>query len=136
MLRLAATAADVVGLTGLGPTRPDGQRHVTHWALRDIDAKVATVRAAAGDRFEELELNALVQLIIEITEDRARAVEPIAARTGADPDALLASPYVLVGTRDQIVEQIRRARDRWGFSYFVTRDAEATAPIIDALRGT
>ncbi|HEV3450072.1 MAG TPA: TIGR03621 family F420-dependent LLM class oxidoreductase [Acidimicrobiia bacterium] len=134
VLRLAARLADVVGFTGLGATLPDGQRHVTEWAVGEIDAKVATVRAAAGDRVDELELSALVQYV-EITEDRALAVEPIAARTGTDPDTLLASPYLLVGTRDEIVEQIRRARDRWGFSYFVTRDAEATAPIIDGLRG-
>ena len=135
VLRLAATTADVVGFTGLGRTLPDGQRHIPEWAVHEIDATVATVRAAAGARFDQLELNALVQHL-EITEDRVRAVEPIAERTGADPQVLLDSPYLLVGTCDEIVEQVRRARDRWGFSYFVTRDAEATAPIIDALRGT
>ena len=67
------------------------------------------------------------------TDDRAAAVEPIAARTGTDPKTLLASPYVLVGSVNQIVEHVLHARDRWGFSYFTTRDPTATAPIIEAL---
>jgi hypothetical protein len=46
---------------------------------------------------------------------------------------LLASPYVLVGSVTEIVEQLHRVRERWGFSYFVTRDAEATAAVIDRL---
>jgi probable F420-dependent oxidoreductase len=135
VLRLAAAAADVVGFTGLGRTRPDGQRHQTQWALDQVDAKVAVVRAAAGPRFAELELSVLVQHVA-ITSDRERAVEPIGSLTGADPTVLLATPFLLIGTPAQIVEQLHEARARWGFSYFVTRDADATAPIIEAMRDT
>ena len=58
----------------------------------------------------------------------------MATLTGADPDVLLASPYLLVGSVTHIVDQLHRTRERWGFSYFVTRDAHATAPVIDAMR--
>jgi hypothetical protein len=58
----------------------------------------------------------------------------LARVTEADADVLLAAPYMLIGTVDEIVAQLHAARERWGFSYFVTRDAEQTAPIIDALR--
>ena len=133
VLRLAATAADVVGFTGLGRTRPDGRRHEPQWVADQIDAKADLVRAAAGARLPGLELSALVQHVA-ITADREAAVEPISAWTGTDPATLLAAPYLLVGTAHQIVEQLHEARARWGFSYFVTRDAEATAPIIEALR--
>lgn len=129
VLALAAKMADIVGFTGLGRTRADGQTHEVAWDEASIDAKVAVVRAAAGPRLPELELNALVQHIA-ITDDREAAVAPLASFTGVDPPVLLASPYVLVGSVDEIVEQLSRVRERWGFSYFVTRDAEATAPVI------
>jgi len=61
-------------------------------------------------------------------------VTPISAFVDADPAVLLAAPFVLLGTPAQIVDQLFEARARWGFSYFVTRDAEATAPVIEALR--
>ena len=133
VLRLAARQADIVGLTGSGRTLPDGQRHELEWQAQQIDDKIAVIRHAAGKRFEELELNALVQYI-EITTDRRTAVEPIAAFTGVNPDVLLAAPYLLIGTADEIVEQLHHARDRWGLTYFVTRNAKRTGPIIEAIQ--
>jgi probable F420-dependent oxidoreductase len=133
VLRLAATHADIVGFTGLGRTRTDGQRHDVEWSTDEVDAKVALVRAAAGERLDHLEFNVLIQQVT-VTENRAGEIETTASRVGADPDVLLSAPYLLVGTVEQIVEQILRARDRWGFTYFVTRALEPTATIIDALR--
>jgi probable F420-dependent oxidoreductase len=133
VLQLAASVADIVGFTGLGRTLPDGQRHATEWEQSRIDAKVALVRSAAGSRIDQLELNALVQYI-EITNDRRASAERVAARIDAEADVLLRAPYLLIGTVAEIVEQLHRARERWGFSYFVTRDADQTAQIIDALR--
>jgi probable F420-dependent oxidoreductase len=133
VLRLAASVADIVGFTGLGRTLPDGQQHAIEWAHHQIDAKVAIVRAAAGNRLADLELNALVQYV-EITTDRRSSAERLAARIDAEPEVLLGAPYLLIGTVAEIVEQLHGARERWGFSYFVTRDAAQTAPIIEALR--
>jgi plasmid stabilization system protein ParE len=71
---------------------------------------------------------------LEITTDRRASAERVAARLEVDPDELLDTPYMLIGTVDEIVEQLHRSRERWGFSYFVTRDAEQTALIIAAVR--
>ena len=133
VLRLAAQQADIVGFTGLGRTRPDGQRHEMEWEAQQIDAKVALVREAAGARLDQLELNVLVQHI-DITNDRHAAIAPVAAYTDGDPDVMLKAPYLLIGSVDEIIEQLHRARDRWGFTYFVTRSAEPTAQIIAAVR--
>jgi probable F420-dependent oxidoreductase len=131
VLRLGATAADIVGFTGLGRTRPDGQRHDVEWRTDQVDAKVGVVRAAAGRRLAELELNVLVQHV-EITDDRPAAVDALASRLGEDPAILATTPYLLIGTVDELVEQLCAARARWGFSYFVTRSLDATAPLIAA----
>jgi probable F420-dependent oxidoreductase len=136
VLALGARYADIVGLTGTGRTLPDGQKHEIEWRPDQIDAKVAVVRAAAGDRgsdLGQLELNALVQYV-EITPDRRASAEQISAHLEVDPDVLMDAPYLLIGTIEEIVEQLHRDRDRWGFSYYVTRDPAQTAPIIAALR--
>jgi probable F420-dependent oxidoreductase len=133
VLELAAREADIVGFTGLGRTRADGQHHDVEWRVDQIDAKVRRVRVEAGERFDSLELNALVQQI-EITDDRSSVIEATAHRVGADVDVMLAAPYMLIGTVDEVVEQIHDARTRWGLSYFVTRAIEPTAQIIAALR--
>lgn len=133
VLALGARYADIVGFTGTGRTRPDGQNHDIEWERDQIDAKVAVVREAAGARIVDLELNALVQYV-EITPDRRASAERLSARIEVDPDILLGAPYLLIGTIGEIVEQLHRDRERWGFSYYVTRDPAQTAPIIAALR--
>ena len=47
------------------------------------------------------------------------------------------SPFVLVGTPDEVVAKLHRLRERLGFSYFtVPRSAAADlAPLLPALRG-
>jgi probable F420-dependent oxidoreductase len=135
VLRIGARYADIVGLTGTGRTLPDGQKHEVEWAPEQIDAKIAVVRDAAADRLDHLdqvELNALVQYV-EITPNRRATADAVGARLDVDPEVLLHTPYMLVGTVDEMVEQIHRARERWGFSYYVTRDPVQTAPIIAAL---
>jgi len=133
VLALGAAMADVVGFTGLGRTRTDGQRHDVEWSLDEIDRKVGIVRAAAGERFEDLELNVLVQHV-EITPSRRSVIEAIATRVGGSVEEMMAAPYLLVGTIDEMAEQLAAARERWGFTYFVTRSVEPTAQIINALR--
>lgn len=132
VLGLAAAHADIVGFTGLGKTRTDGQQHESEWAWDQIDAKVALVRDAAGDRFDQIELNALVQQI-EITPDRRTVIQQTAVRVDGDAAIMLDAPYLLVGTINEIIEQLHHARERWGFSYFVTRSAEPTGRIIESL---
>jgi len=92
------------------------------------------VRRAAGDRLDTLRLNVLVQHVA-ITTRRDEVLEQVADYTHDDPEILAKAPYLLIGTVDQIVEQIHHARQRWGFSYFATRDAEATGAVIAALGG-
>src|SRR5207237_3556432 len=128
VLRLAATHADIVGLTGIafrdGGTQPD----VSDFRAAVVDERVRLVREAAGARFERLELNALVQRVI-VADDRCRAAEELAAGRWSTltPDEVLASPYVLIGTVDQMVDDLRGRRERWGFSYVMTHE-----PFIDA----
>jgi probable F420-dependent oxidoreductase len=138
LLTLAAREADIVGLSGItfrrGGTAPD----LSGWKVSAVDERVQLVRATAGDRYPELELNVLVQQVL-VVADRRRAVEELAGhRNQLSPDEMLESPYVLVGTADQIIDDLRARRERWGFSYFTIREPyiDATAPIVAQLAGT
>jgi len=137
LLTLAGRQADIVGLSGItfrqGGVEPD----VSGWRTVDVDERVKLVREAAGDRFHHLELSALVQRVI-VTDDRRRQAEELATRwTQLTPAEILESPYVLVGSVDQQVEDLLARRARWGISYYVVFEPymEAFAPVVARLAG-
>jgi probable F420-dependent oxidoreductase len=137
LLTLAAKEADIVGLSGItfrrGGTEPD----LSGWRVAGVDARVRLVREAAGDRYERLELNALVQRVV-VTEDRRQAAEELARRwPQLSPEELLESPYVLLGPIDQLVEDLQARRERWGISYYVIFEPylDAFAPVVARLAG-
>jgi hypothetical protein len=53
------------------------------------------------------------------------------------PADILQSPYVLLGTVDQQVEDLEARRQRWGISYYVIFEPfmEAFAPVVARLAG-
>ncbi len=134
LLGHAGAHAEIVGLQGLGKTQLDGHRHTVRFEPSHLDEQIAQIRAGAGERFGELELNALVQ-IVDVTDDRAAGLAAACELIdGLEPQDAAAVPYVLIGSVDEIVDDIRRCRDRWGITYFVVRERDAFAPVIAALR--
>ncbi len=103
-----------------------------------MDERVRLVREAAGDdRYLRLQLNVLVQRVA-VTDDRRRAAEELRSRwTQLTPDEILHSPYVLIGTVDQMVEDLQARRERWGFSYYQISEPylDAFAPVVARLAG-
>jgi probable F420-dependent oxidoreductase len=135
VLELAGREADVVGLTGLGRTLEDGHRHEVDWRPDAIDARVAIVRRAAASRADAPVLDALVQHV-EISDDRDAAAERCAGLApGLTPADVVGAPYALVGSREQIVEELFDHRARWGITSYVVRSVsiDAVAAIIDRL---
>jgi probable F420-dependent oxidoreductase len=130
----AARHADTIGLTMLGRTLDDGQRHETRWEVDRLDRTVAFIREQANGRSTPLELHALVQAVI-VTDDRRSAAE-IAARNGWTPSAddALRTPFLAIGTHSEIAEHLLACRERWGINYFTVRDIGAFSPVIQGLR--
>lgn len=52
------------------------------------------------------------------------------------PEDVSGAPYALIGTIEQIVEQLERAGDRWGISRWAVREdaLEVAAKVLAALR--
>ena len=105
---------------------------------RHVSQQVEIVRRAAGDRFARLELSVFATLIV--TDDRRVAAECLAHRRGweVSADDVLAMPTVLIGSVDQICENVHRRRAEHGISYFVLPDSELdeAAPIVERLANT
>ena len=137
MLTPAAQQADIVGLAGMTPRRGGTEMDVSRWKGSAVDESIALIRAAAGERFARLELNALVQRVV-VSDDRRGAAEDL---TRAWPQLgaadILETPYVLIGTVDQIVEDLCAYRARWCISYYVVHEPymDAFAPVVARLAG-
>lgn len=130
----AARHADIIGLTMLGRTLEDGHRHAVDWAPRRIDAAVDHIRRSAGERWDELELNALVQAVV-VTDNPRREAAHLAERVpGLTIEDALAAPFLAFGTHEEIAAHLEACRDRWGISYFSVRTIDAFAPVIEMLR--
>jgi probable F420-dependent oxidoreductase len=129
----AARSADIIGLFGLGRTLTDGQRHEVRWEAERLDRTVQYIREQAGERAEQLEFNALVQTVT-ITDDRRAAAEAVAERIETlDVRDALVTPFLALGTHDQIADHLRMCRERWGITYFTVRDLAGFAPVIARL---
>jgi alkanesulfonate monooxygenase SsuD/methylene tetrahydromethanopterin reductase-like flavin-dependent oxidoreductase (luciferase family) len=138
LLALAAREADIVGLSGItfrcGGAAPD----ISGWRVSEVDQRMQLIRDVAGERYAQLELNALVQRVV-VTNHRREAAEELASRwMQLTPDEILESPYVLIGAVNEVIENIEVRRERWGISYYVIFEpyVDAFAPIVARLAGS
>ncbi len=134
LLEHAGRHADIVGLQGLGRTLPDGHRHTVRWTAAHLENQLDQIRAGAGDRFDDIELSALVQ-VVDVTDDADAAIATLCDRVdGLSVSDAVETPYALIGTVDEIADKLERCRQRWGISYFIVRDHDQFSPITHRLR--
>ncbi len=141
MLTLAAQEATSVGFI---PRLRETTRGENMNALIDIEdaseeamlKKVQWVREAAGSRFADLELN-IVLMEAQVTDQRDLAVQQLADRYEISEEQIMATPFLLVGSAEQISEDLWAARERYGISYIVIWEdyMERFAPIVAQLTG-
>ena len=136
LLRWAGTTADIVGVNASIHSGEIDQAAAQDALAERIDEKVAWVREGAGDRFDDLELNAWLATA-EITEDPS-VPEAVAAFFGTDVAALRQSPLALIGSAGEVAEMLHERRERWGYSYHVIPGDKLHdfAPTVAALTGT
>jgi probable F420-dependent oxidoreductase len=138
LLRIAAAEADIVGFTGLSWRR--GGLQPSALEVDAVEERVAFVRKEAGDRFGDLELNAISQVtqIVSDDDEALEALKPLAERFGTDPAVLVESPFTLVGSADALTDKLIALRERLGISYWnVFEEAVDTlAPVVKVLAGT
>ena len=134
MLRLAAREADIVSFVPQfnAAGRPM-LRQATEGALVE---KVATVRTAAGNRFDQLELNVFVAAAGMVGSGSSLGASVVAGGMAAVVGPV-GSPYVLHGTRARLLEILERRRERLGISFYAIPQAamESMAHLVEDMTG-
>lgn len=137
MLTLAGRQADIVGLNATMTTGQVDSSIGLDATVEATERKLAVVRAAAGDRFAELDLHTRVHFAL-VTDERQEVAEALASGFGLEPTDALLSPHALVGTVDQLVDDLVERRERFGINVIgLPLDAmEQLAPVVARLAGT
>ncbi|HEY7019567.1 MAG TPA: TIGR03621 family F420-dependent LLM class oxidoreductase [Ktedonobacterales bacterium] len=138
LLTLAAREADIIGVeaqlkSAQGGSDPSERTEAA------LGQKMALLREVAGARFDAIELNYGFQAVI-VTENQQQVAEQRArerAATGVTAEQILANPYLLIGTVEQMVETLQRRREEFGVSYLQVffQDIDAFAPVVARLAG-
>ncbi|MDR3660540.1 MAG: TIGR03621 family F420-dependent LLM class oxidoreductase [Mycobacterium sp.] len=127
LLTIAATQAQIIGLTGGGPPSDD------HDPLAE---RISFVRNAAGPRFDELELN----LAITAVPTDGSGMPNLSITRRFQPDLsdaeLLRTPGALSGSTIDMADRIRELRTHYGISYIIVQQqhSEVFAKVIAELR--
>ena len=138
--RVLSTAARLADIVGVNPNVGEGKIGAEAIASMSSDAteeKLSWVRAAAGDRFDDIEIS-ILKFVTIVTDDRDGVAGKVGAGMGMDAATILASPHTMVGSAEQLADELTEQRDRWQGSYVtVQSDAmDSFAPIVAALAGT
>jgi len=135
VLRAGAAQAQVVALTGSGRTRPDGHRHDVRWSRADLHAQLDLIRHASKGRDRAPQIEALVQ-ITTLSDHREQALTEVNRLFDEVPfEDLDTTPFVLVGTVQEMADQVERQALELGITRYVVREpaVEAAAQIINLL---
>lgn len=128
LLTVAARHADIIGLTG-GDRAAEG-------ADDPLAERIAFVRAAAGERFDALELNVAITAMPLDDSGRPDLTIPRRFLPALTEEQLLRHPGVLAGTPQDMADRLREYRDRYGISYVIVQapHMDAFAKVIAQLR--
>ncbi len=137
VLSLAGKYANTVGLNPIltsGVIDENAGPNATHEATEE---KIGWIREAAGDRFDQIELQTRIHLVL-VTDDRDSFFEALAGGFGLTPEQAKQTPHALCGTSDQIADDLIERRETLGISAVgISASAlDDMAPVIAKLAGT
>lgn len=143
VLRIAAREGDIVGLD----LRQNGAEIHDAFEAR-TDVRVGWIRDEIGDRIAGKDINVLRSIgPLAVTNDGLKVAgdvaRDLAARTGVEVSAedVLESPFSMIGSVPELVDKLRRQRQRWGINsvlvgWFNDEGIRDVAPVVEQLSGT
>ena len=136
VLRLAVEHADIIGVNPSLASGAVDAASIASTAPAAYAERIGWIREAAGERFDDLELQSLV-FLAQVGRPKAVIAEEMSALVGYPAEDVAASSTVLIGTEDEIVETLQRRREEMGFSYWVLHgaDVDGFAPVVARLAG-
>jgi probable F420-dependent oxidoreductase len=122
LLSLAAREADIIAI-GLPPTA----------TAASLAERIGWIRAAAGDRFAEIELNINLMAVGDQVPRWIAGQLGLTARQLAEAGSVAA----LIGTTGEMCDQLAQRRDKLGLSYVLVSDEfmDLFAPVVERLAG-
>ena len=136
VLGIAAREADIVGINATLHAGKVGPEAIATITVEAVEEKVAIVREAAGERFDQIEMN-IRAFMVNVTDDGANARAGLAGVLHVDQSMIDNTPFALIGSPNELVETLLARRERFGFSYIIVgaEDVESFAPVVAALNG-
>jgi probable F420-dependent oxidoreductase len=137
VLSLAAREADIVSFNFNNRSGVLGADGVQTSTAELTAQKVEWVKHAAGDRFDQLELE--IGAYFTFVGDHAGAMaEGMGNAFGLSPEAMKEHPHGLFGSVDDICDELIRRRELYDISYVTVGDMqmEEFAPVVAKLAGT
>lgn len=136
ILGIAGREANIIGVhVRFGP---DGALDSADTIRAEMEKKIGWIKDGAGDRFDDIELALLVfaARVVDSDDDKRAEIQSIADANEMPFEAVDASPYFLVGSEDELVEQIQGLRNTFGISHFTVTpgDVDGFASVVQRLR--
>jgi probable F420-dependent oxidoreductase len=144
ILTLAGRTADIVSLNlnnRAGVLGPDGVRTTT---AEETARKVGYIRDAAAERGRGMPELEVATYFTFITDDGKAVAEQLGAEMGLSPEEMRSHPLALIGTVDDICDQLEERRETFGISYVTilvdaiipgTATIRDFAPVVERMSG-
>ncbi len=140
-LELAAREAQIVGLAPR--ILKSGLSDPHSLTVAGNAEKIEWVRAAAGDRFDELELSVYPSSVAVSVTDHALAEARdaaafLAGRTEVDvtPEEVLEAPHIFIGSAAQLEAKFVRLREQLGINSYMVGEMGPLDSVVERLGGT
>ena len=136
MLKLAGREADIVGILTSDVSSGTLISDIRERMAAAVHQKIDWIRQGAGHRFDQIELSLIPTIIF--TDDRRSHIESLIRQQGWDVtvEAVLQMPSMLIGSIEEIAQDLQARRESYGCSYYVVADdqMDSFAPVIEWLR--
>jgi probable F420-dependent oxidoreductase len=137
VLSLAGREADIVSFNFNNRSGVIGPEGVQNSTAELTAQKVEWVKAAAGDRFDRIELE-IAAYFTSVGEAANGMAEGMASVFGLSTADMKEHPHGLFGSVDEICDELERRRERYGINYVTVGDMqmEEFAPVVAKLAGS
>jgi alkanesulfonate monooxygenase SsuD/methylene tetrahydromethanopterin reductase-like flavin-dependent oxidoreductase (luciferase family) len=137
VLGIAGREADIVSLNFDNSSGRIGPEGVGSGTAEGTQQKIDWIRAGAGERFADIELEIGAYFTV-VTAKREATLAGMSSAMGLTPEQLADHPHALIGSVDAICEALVARREKYGISYVTVGRAamESFAPVVAQLGGS
>lgn len=136
VLGLAGRKADIVSINFDNSSGKLGAASVASSGADQTAQKIDWIKAGAGERFEQLEIE-IGAYFVAVGDGAEAALAAMAGRFGVSPEEFASHPHALIGSVDAVCATLLDRRRRYGISYVTVaqRHLAEFAPVVAALAG-